>query len=278
MNKINFLNGLLIAFSSLTVAQTAYVDATSYDQSKRTQAHDQSFYAEHSMAYSYTDEKGATMPYRLFLPPNYNSEKEYPLLLSFHGAGARGDDNLKQLRPWIAGWMDEKIQNEHPCIILMPQCPTKQQWVNVPWKDGSYSFKETPISQAMTMAKAIFDKVLQNYAVDQNRIYVMGASMGGYATWNFVMRYPGLVAAAVPICGAGDPSMAKKLKRIPIWAFHGDQDPVVPLSGSTDMMDALKKTKKSPARLTIYKGVKHDSYTLAWNEPELIDWIFNQKK
>lgn len=174
--------------------------------------------------------------------------------------------------------MDKQVQNEHPCIILMPQCLIKQKWVDVSWEKGSHLLTDVPLSKPMKLANEILDKVVQENSVDKSRIYVMGASMGGYGTWDFVMRYPKLIAAAVPICGVGDPSMAKKIRKIPIWAFHGDKDKVVPLSGSTDMIESLNSLKKSKARLTIYKGVGHNSYELAWKESELIDWIFSQKK
>lgn len=263
---------VLTQFSS---AQTTIVDKDADDSIAE---HTQAFYEKNTKAFVYTDKNGAKMPYRLFLPDNYNPKKEYPIVLVFHGAGSRGNDNLKQLRPWVAGWMDAEVQKEHPSIILMPQCPKKQQWVNVPWKEGSYRFKDIPESDPMQLSKEIFDKVVQEYAVDKNRVYVMGMSMGGYGTWNFTMRYPKIVAAAVPICGAGDPSMAKKIKRIPIWAFHGDKDPTVPLAGSTEMIEALTRFKKHKARLTIYKDVGHNSYELAWKNPALIDWVFSQHK
>ena len=218
------------------------------------------------------------MPYRLFLPTNYNPRKKYPLVLSFHGAGSRGNDNLKQLRPWVAGWMDKEFQKENSCIILMPQCPKKQQWVNVPWKEGSYKLNDIQLSKPMKLAKEIFDKVVKENAVDKERIYVMGVSMGGYGAWNFVMNYPEIIAAVIPICGGGDPSMANKIKKIPIWAFHGDEDPTVPLSGSKDMIEALYQQKKNKARFTIYKDVGHNSYEFAWKETALIDWVFSQKK
>ena len=130
----------------------------------------------------------------------------------------------------------------------------------------------------MQLVKEIFDQVLREQSVDRNRVYVMGASMGGYATWNFVMRFPELVAAAVPVCGAGDPALAEKIKQIPIWAFHGDQDDAVPPSGSHDMVDALTKAGSSKIKLTIYPGVRHESYVKAWREPALIEWLFNQTK
>lgn len=270
----------IITFFCCLFIQFSYSQINNISKSYETdiQEHDLSFYEKHTTAFVYTDENGEQMPYRLFLPINYNSKKKYPLVLAFHGAGSRGNDNTKQLRPWVAGWMDQQVQKEHPCIILMPQCPVKQKWVNVDWRKGSYLFKEIPISKPMKLSKEIFDKVLDEFSVDKNRVYVMGMSMGGYGTWNFVMRYPKIIAAAVPICGAGDPSMAKKIKRIPIWAFHGDKDPTVPLSGSLDMIESIKGYKKHKARLTIYKDVGHNSYELAWKNHKLIDWLFSQRK
>ncbi|MGQ1784464.1 prolyl oligopeptidase family serine peptidase [Saccharicrinis sp. GN24d3] len=274
----NFIVFFVCLFAQLAFAQTLPLDKVDSHLNNGISEHDRAFYEKNTIACIYTDENGMKMPYRLFLPPGYNPNKEYPLLLSLHGAGSRGDDNLKQLRPWIAGWMDEKVQNEYPCIILMPQCPIKKQWVNVPWKEGSYMLKDIPISQPMKLAKEIFDKIVKEESVDKKRIYVMGASMGGYGTWNFVMHYPKLVAAAVPICGAGDPLMVKKIRKIPIWAFHGDKDKVVPLTGSTDMINSLKSLKKNKARVTIYEGVGHNSYARAWKESELIEWLFSQEK
>lgn len=239
---------------------------------------DRAHYAEISEAHIYKNESGKTMLYRLFVPRDYDPKLRYPLLLSFHGAGSRGSDNLKHLRPWVAGWTADEVQKKHPCIILMPQCPAGQQWVNTPWTKGSYSFSKIPISSPMTLAKEIFDKILKEKSIDRSRIYVMGASMGGYATWNFVMRYPDLVAAAVPICGAADPAMAESIKSIPIWAFHGDIDDVVPPAGSKDMISAIKKAGGNKAQLTMYIAVKHTSYVKAWKEPDLIDWVFKQKR
>jgi predicted peptidase len=240
--------------------------------------HSREYYAENTEARVYTNAAGQTMPYRLFVPKDYAPKKEYPLLLVFHGAGSRGDDNLKHLRSWNAGWIDDAVQKKHPCIILMPQCPAGQQWVDTPWKKGSYSYNDIPISEPMTLAKEIFDRIVDENNIDRKRIYVMGCSMGGYGTWYFTMRYPELVAAAIPVCGGGDPAMAKKLKDIPIWAFHGDLDTTVPTSGSQDMVDAIEKAGGKKARLTVYEGVQHGSYKLAWKEPELPDWLFMQQK
>jgi predicted peptidase len=270
MKTFNASLCLLLAFLSIVSAQSALALKIS-EQSRED-------YAEKTEDLIYTNALGQTMPYRLFVPADYDPSVKYPLLLSLHGAGSRGSDNLKHLRPWVAGWMDDAVQEMHPCIILMPQCPKGQQWVDTPWRKGSYSYAKAPISTPMNLAKEIFDKVVREKSIDQTRIYVMGASMGGYGAWYFTMRYPGLVAAAVPICGGGDPSMAESLQDIPIWAFHGNLDDTVPPSASHDMADAIKKAGGRKIKLTVYEGVKHGSYKLAWREPELPDWVFRQRK
>ncbi|MEP5341620.1 MAG: alpha/beta hydrolase-fold protein [Algibacter sp.] len=266
----------LCLLSQFIFSQTIYSNEYTYENAVKE--NDISFYVDNSIPYVYTGQNELKMPYRLFLPPNYSPKKKYPLVLYLHGAGSRGEDNVKQLRSWVAGWMDNQVQQKNPCIILMPQCPKKQKWVNVPWKKGSYKVKDIPLSSPMKLAKNVLDKVISKNAVDKKRIYVMGCSMGGYGTWNFVMRYHKIVAAAIPICGAGDPSMARTIRKVPIWAFHGDVDSTVPLSGSTDMVESLYAQKKNKARLTIYKNVGHNSYEYAWKNPELINWLFNQKK
>lgn len=235
-------------------------------------------YEELTEAHVYKSPSGGSMPYRLFVPKNDDTKKQYPLLLSFHGAGSRGDDNLKHLRAWVAGWTVAGVQAKHPCIILMPQCPRGSQWVNTPWRKGSYSVSKLAMSKSMKLAKEIFDKILKEKSVDRSRIYVMGASMGGYGTWDFIMRHPDIVAAAAPVCGAGDPSMANALKNLPIWAFHGDKDRTVPFAGSKEMIDAIQKAGGQKAKLKVYKGVKHNSYGMAWKEPGLVEWMFSQKK
>ncbi|MFA5043316.1 MAG: dienelactone hydrolase family protein [Kiritimatiellia bacterium] len=254
------------------------VPSTPIALTEKIDEHDREYYAKNAEAHVYKDESEQTMPYRLFIPRGYNPRNRYPLVLSLHGAGERGHDNLKQLVPWVAGWMTEEVQSKHPCLILMPQCPADQQWVDTPWAKGSYAYLKIPVSKPMKLARMILDKVIQDKSVDRSRIYVMGASMGGYGAWDFVMRCPELVAAAVPVCGGGDPAMAHVIREVPIWAFHGDKDTTVPTSGSQDMADAIKEAGGTRIKLTLYEGVGHGSYLKAWREKKLVEWIFNQAR
>ena len=101
--------------------------------------------------------------------------------------------------------------------------------------------------------------------------------MGGGGVWDLIGRRPDLFAAAVPICGAGDSSIAPRLIHLPIWCFHGDADKLVDVQYARTMIAALKKAGGHP-RYTEYPGVGHDSYVKAFAEPELSDWLFNQKR
>jgi predicted peptidase len=224
----------------------------------------------------HSNPQGKTMPYRLYSPLQVEPGKTYPLVVSLHGAGSRGDDNFKHLVPWVAGWMSDEVQKHHSCFIVMPQ--TKMQWVPVAFNNGSYSVEKRPPSDSIVLLKEIVDGLLATKPIDRSRIYVVGTSMGGYGAWDFVLRNPDLPAAVVVFCGAGDPSAVDRLKGVPVWAFHGDQDKVVPVSGSTDMIETMKAHGAADARLTLYEGVGHDAYTKSWNHPGLVDWLFKQRK
>lgn len=236
------------------------------------------YYLQVTEACVYKSPSGESLPYRLFVPKGLDAAAKVPLLLVFHGAGERGKDNIKQLQDWVAGWTSEEVQSKHPCIILMPQCPGNEQWVNTPWKEGSYSLDKIPVSASMKLATELFYKILEEKPVDKSRIYIMGASMGGFGTWDFIMRHPEIPAAAAPVCGAGDPSKAGLLTHLPIWTFHGDKDTTVPFAGSEDMISAIQKAGGTKAKFTVYRNVRHDSYNKAWKEVDLVDWMFTQKK
>ena len=233
-------------------------------------------YASKTTAHVHSNPQGKTMPIRLYAPSQVEPGKTYPLVVSLHGAGSRGDDNFKHLVPWVAGWTADEVQKDHPCFIVMPQ--TKMQWVPVAFNNGSYSLDKRPPSESIVLLKEIVDALLATQPIDPSRIYVVGTSMGGYGAWDFVLRNPDLPAAVVVFCGAGDPSAVDRFKNVPVWAFHGDQDKVVPVSGSTNMIEAMKAAGAADARLTLYEGVGHDAYTKSWKHPGLVDWLFQQRK
>ena len=101
--------------------------------------------------------------------------------------------------------------------------------------------------------------------------------MGGFGSWLLMDKYPKLFAAGVPICGGGKATSAKNLVDIPIWAFHGEKDRVVHVERGREMIEAIKKAGGKP-RYSELPGVRHNSWTPAYKNPELWKWLFAQKK
>jgi predicted peptidase len=226
-------------------------------------------------ARTHRSESGGSLPYRLFRPADLRKDAKYPMLVFLHGAGERGTDNASQLT-WGGKVLAEAVQAEEKCFVIAPQCPPERQWVNTPWANGSYSVDAVKESDELRMVVEIVKSVSKESSIDPVRVYVMGLSMGGFGTWDLITRHPDLFAAAVPICGGGDPYKAKAISA-KVWAFHGAADNVVPTGGTREMIDALKQAKKDP-KYSEYPGVGHASWVNAWNEKELIEWLLRQKK
>lgn len=217
-----------------------------------------------------------SLPYRLLVPPGYDKARHYPLLLFFHGAGERGNDNVLQLKfPPTAVFDTADFQKAHPCFILVPQCPLEQKWVDMPW-DATSGVRPPQPSAPMQMALKILDAVEAEYNIDHNRVYVAGHSMGGYATWDCVTRFPNRFAAAIPCCGGGDEAtVTAEVARVPLWAFHSADDNIVPVVRTRNMIDALQKVGGAP-KYTEYKDAGHLIWTRAFYEPGLFEWLFAQ--
>jgi predicted peptidase len=224
----------------------------------------------------FKSKSGLTMPYRILKPSNYDPKKRYPMVLCLHGAGGRGIENRSKGTEAFTALSEATVKNKYPCFILTPQCPKKKQWVNTPWKNGSYSIAKTPVSKELEIVVQILDSVEKEFSIDVERIYVTGQSMGGYATWDILLRNPKRFAAAIPICGAGDPNEAQSIVHVPIWAFHGEKDTVVPTKGSQEMIKVLKELGGN-TKYTQYKDVGHNSWSKAWAEEDLISWLFKQR-
>lgn len=227
-------------------------------------------------AKSFTPTEGRSLNYQISIPENLAAAQRVPLLIFFHGAGERGDDNQAQLKHGTSQILEFTKTNKQPAIIVAPQCPNGKQWVNTPWGDLSHTMPEHP-SEPMQLAIDLLDSLVQNLPVDQSRIYVSGLSMGGYGSWDIIQRRPHFFAAAYIVCGGADTARAASLKHLPIWFFHGSDDTVVKTSRSRDMFKALQAAG-SNAKYTEYPGVKHGSWTPAYQNQEGLRWIFAQKK
>jgi len=219
----------------------------------------------------YKGTQGRTMPYRLYVPENYDKQKRYPLVLYLHGGGGRGDDNHKQIEGGNGYLVDllvsRSTQTKNPSIVVVPQSPG-EGWVR--------SDSTTPTSYLSLVLDLIRD-LESSYRIDVNRRYVLGQSMGGFGTFTIITMQPNMFAAAVPLCGGGDESKAAQIAQIPIWAFHGELDQAVKVERSRNMIAALTKAGGKP-KYTEYKGEEHTIWTRVVMEPELLPWMFSQKR
>lgn len=216
------------------------------------------------------------LPYRLLKPRAYEANKKYPLVIFLHGAGERGSDNMKQLVHGMGQFASDEVMEKYPAFVAAPQCPDGQQWVNVPWSADEHTMPKEP-SDSMQHVFELIDALRKEFSVDEKRIYITGLSMGGFGTWDAIERKPELFAAAAPICGGGDVAQAKAIKDVPVWAFHGDDDGVVKVRRSRDMIAAIKAAGGKP-RYTEYPKVGHFSWGPAYNDPELYAWMFDQQR
>ncbi len=221
-------------------------------------------------------EDGGKLPYRLLRPIDYDAKQKYPLVLFLHGAGERGDDNALQLLHGGRNFIEEGFRKRHPAFIAAPQCPADKKWVDVPWDAQSHKAPPEP-SPTMKQVFGMLAALQKEFSIDPGRTYVVGLSMGGYGTWDVAQRRPEMVAAAVPICGGGDPEYAERMQAMPVWAFHGAADELVPPSRSRDMITALEAVGGRPI-YTEYEGVQHDCWTRTFDNRLMWDWLFAQHK
>ena len=205
-------------------------------------------------------EKRLHLNYLLHLPKEYGKspQKRWPLILFLHGAGERGDD-LELVKVHGIPKILEEGQ-DLPFIVISPQCPVESWW--------STYFEEL---------EALLNEVIASYAVDTERLYLTGLSMGGFGTWHLGAIHPKRFAALAPICGggpwfAGFPEKARVLKDVPLWVFHGAKDDTVPLEESEKIVDVLKGCGGN-VRFTVYPDAGHDSWTETYNNQELYEWF-----
>lgn len=223
----------------------------------------------------FTNEQGGTLPYRLLRPDGYDPARAYPLVIFLHGAGERGSNNVAQLKHGLRRFAAPDLQARHPCFVLAPQVPLNQKWSNTDWSAPQSRLPDQP-SDSLQRTLAAVAALQREFNLDADRFYLTGISMGGYGTWDAICRFPNLFAAAAPVCGGGDETLAERIKDLPIWCFHGDQDGAVPVGRSRRMIEAIRKAGGSP-RYTEYPGVGHNAWDPAYDDPALYDWLFAQR-
>jgi predicted peptidase len=225
---------------------------------------------------TFTGADGNKLNYRLLKPKDYDPNRKYPLVLFLHGAGERGDDNQRQLVHGMNDFASDEVMGKYPAFVVAPQCPNGKKWVEVDWGAAKHTAPDQP-STSLQLAFETLASLQKEFSIDDSRIYVTGLSMGGYGTWDAAERKPDYFAAAAPICGGGDEGNAKKLAKLPIWAFHGDQDGAVKVERTRRMIEAIKAAGGEP-KYTEYAGVGHNSWSQTYRNPEFYAWLFAQQR
>ncbi len=225
---------------------------------------------------AFADAQGAKLPYRLLKPERIEAGAKYPLVVFLHGAGERGYDNDAQLIHGVREFATPEQRKKYPCFLIAPQCPNGKRWVEVDWSSKSHRLPKEP-SEPLRLTLELVESLATELPIDAKRVYITGLSMGGYGVWDALVRKPELFAAAVSVCGGGDIETAERIKDIPVWLFHGDQDGAVPVSRSRDMVAALRKAGAHP-KYTEYPGVGHNSWDAAYKDNDMHAWLFAQKR
>jgi predicted peptidase len=201
-----------------------------------------------------------SLKYHIYYPVNYyNSDTTFPLVLFLHGAGERGNDLNLVEKHGIPKMINNG--NKFPFITIAPQCPAFQYW-------SEPLYVKTLI--------LLVEEIIKNNKVDIERIYATGLSMGGYGTLAIAKERPDLFSAIIPVCGGMDTTDIERLKDVPIWLFHGDEDKVVPVENS-ELIYELLKPMNPDIKITIYKGVNHNSWDMTYDNKKIYDWILKYK-
>ncbi len=199
-----------------------------------------------------------TLNYLLHLPPTLNDGSKHPLILFLHGSGRRGSDPELVKTGGLPKILE--TQPDFPFIVVSPQCPADDQWV----------FHSVDL-------RGLLDDICQRYPVDTSRIYLTGLSLGGSGVWHMAAHYPDTFAAIAPICADAHRKIADRLTTVPIWAFHGELDDVVPSDRSKIMVEAVNQLGGN-ARLTLYPDLSHNSWDRTYANPDLYAWFLQHRR
>ncbi len=224
---------------------------------------------------------GKSYPYVVYVPRDFDRSGRWPVILFLHGAGERGADGLKPTQVGMGTairFNSERI----PALVVFPQAPDETRWLGEP----------------AGAAMAALDRSIAEFNGDPARVYLTGLSMGGYGTWYLATAHPERFSALVVICGgivaqptassvrrspltenAADPYAftANAVRATPVWIFHGAVDPVIPVTESRRMYDALKKAG-ADVRYSELPGIGHNAWDAAYGNPDLWLWLFGQHR
>ena len=236
------------------------------------------------------DYEGTNIEYGILLPKNYNAAKQYPYFIYVHGHGYGGDNsqgyNWSKFQVYLEslGFLDEEGVRE--CIIIAPHLKINQGekswWSNsfnvIGYAVTDIPYDTTPPSDNLTDMYTLIRQVGDALNIDENRVYITGASDGGYATWELITRHTDFFTAAIPLCGAADTSKADLIRDLPIYFFHGDADTTVSISAAKKIDAALKNVGAKKYNYVVLKELGHGISQAAYSYDGLWDWLFAQTK
>jgi predicted peptidase len=221
---------------------------------------------------------GKEAKYVVFVPHDYKGDRAYPVILFLHGAGEWGTDGQKQLTVGLGPAVRQR-EKTFPFLVVFPQSQ-RQTWgislanvLSIHNILATWSADQPEGKRALAMLAA----VEKDYRVDPERVYLTGVSMGGYGVWSLAASQPERWAAIVPVCGGGEPGAARKIKALPCWCFHGEDDKSVAVSASRAMVKALWAAGGHP-NYTEYAGVGHDSWVKAYDTDDLYEWLLRHRR
>jgi predicted peptidase len=214
---------------------------------------------QHAQQFHRTVSRSVDGQFLLYLPANFEAHgpRKYPLLIFLHGSGEAGSqiESLKVHGP-------PKIletRRDFPFIVASPQAPTRFQGFDP------------------AMLDALLEELSERLPIDQDRIYLTGLSLGGEWSYGLASMNPERFAAIAPVSGMWDPRFACRLQHVPVWAFHGARDDVVPTVEDQAMVDAINACH-GDARITIYPDAGHDAWTQAYDDPSLYAWLLAHRR
>ncbi|GAB3989958.1 alpha/beta fold hydrolase [Spirosoma daeguense] len=196
--------------------------------------------------------------YLLYLPREYAKQQtSYPLVIYLHGSSHKGQD-LNKLKGYGLPQLVEK-GFEFDFIIASPQCPEGKYWSTDNWFEP------------------LFDELKSKYRIDPKRVYLTGISMGGYGTWQTAVAYPDKFAAIVPLCGGCDDSTKIcQLRKMPVWTFHGVDDPVIPISETEKLVRRLTECGNEVMFTRLEQGGHAIQYI--YEDKRIYDWLLKQHR
>jgi len=206
--------------------------------------------------------------YRVLLPHDYSPERKYPLVVFLHGSGERGSDNVAQITKGVGAFNTRHVRGRFPCIVVAPQAPAGGSFGGA-WYPGMWTTQDAVV--------ALVKELSSRRTVDAKCMYLAGLSMGAIGGWEILVRHPRLFAAAMLVCGEPKVGWADSLDGVPLWAFHGSRDDVVPVEPARALCGELAR-RGSPVKWTEYAGVGHASWDRAFGEAQVYDWLFEQRR